>query len=100
MSSTKYTHEIVMEEILIICLIGAIAGWLAGALINFDSGSFLLDILIGIVGGYIGYRLFGSKLNITDNLWVNKVITATAGATILGLIIKLVRGVTRSRRTI
>lgn len=80
-----------MTEILIICLVGAIAGWLAGAIVNSDSGSFLLDILIGIVGGYIGYRLFGTKLNITDNHWVNYVITATAGATILALIIKLIR---------
>ena len=80
-----------MTEILIICLIGGIAGWIAGAIVNSDSGSFLLDILIGIIGGYIGYRLFGHRLNITGNIWVNKIITATAGATILALIIKLVR---------
>jgi len=86
-----------MQEILIICLIGAIAGWIAGAIVDSDIGSFLLDILIGIVGGYIGYRLFGSRLNITDNLWVNKVITATAGATILALIIKLARRAVRAR---
>ena len=86
-----------MQEILIICLIGAIAGWIAGALIDFESGSILLDIVIGIVGGYIGYRLFGSALNITGNHWVNWVITATAGAAILGLIIKLIRRATRGR---
>ena len=80
-----------MQEILIICLIGAIAGWLAGAIVGSVGGSFLLDILIGIVGGYIGYRLFGDKLNITENIWVNKVITATAGAVILALIIMLIR---------
>ena len=88
-----------MEEILIICLIGAIAGWIAGAIINFESGSILLDILIGIVGGYIGYRLFGSSLNITHNIWVNAVITATAGATILGLVIKLLRMAFGARHT-
>ena len=87
-----------MQEILIICLIGAIAGWIAGALIDFDSGSFLLDILIGIIGGYIGYRLFGTKLDITGNIWVNKVITATSGAIILGLVIKLVKTAARPCR--
>ena len=86
-----------MIEILIICIIGGIAGWIAGALVNAETDSFLLDILIGIIGGYIGYRLFGHKLNITGNIWVNKVITATAGAAILALIIKLFRGVTGSR---
>jgi uncharacterized membrane protein YeaQ/YmgE (transglycosylase-associated protein family) len=87
-----------MQEILIICLIGAIAGWIAAMLVDYDSGSFLVDILIGIVGGYIGYRLFGYKLNITDNIWVNKVITATAGAVILALIIKLARRMIRRGR--
>jgi len=85
-----------MQEILIICFIGAVAGWIAGALVNSDSGSFLLDILIGIVGGYIGYRLFGNKLSFTGNIWINKIITATAGATILALIIKLIRRSSRS----
>ena len=87
-----------MQEILIICLIGAIAGWIAGAIIDFDSESIFLDILIGIIGGYIGYKLFGTKLDITGNIWVNKVITATSGAIILGLVIKLIKKVTRSRR--
>jgi uncharacterized membrane protein YeaQ/YmgE (transglycosylase-associated protein family) len=80
-----------MPHILIILLVGAIAGWIAGALVDSDNGSFLLDILIGIVGGYIGYRLFGSKLNITSSVFINEVITSTAGAAILALVIKLIR---------
>ena len=80
-----------MKEILIICLIGAIAGWIAGAIVNYDSPGIFMDILIGIVGGYIGYRLFGTKLNLTDNVWVNNVITSAAGATLLAIIIKVVR---------
>lgn len=82
-----------MPEILIICIIGAIAGWLAGMVVNLESGSFLLDIVIGIVGGYIGYKLFGTKLSITDSHWVNLIITSTAGAAILCLGIKVVRKV-------
>ena len=80
-----------MYEILIICLIGGVAGWLAGVIVNSESDSMLLDIIIGIIGGYIGYRLFGHKLNITSNIWINKIITATVGAAILALAIKLIR---------
>ncbi len=80
-----------MYEILIICLIGGVAGWLAGVIVNSESDSMLLDIVIGIIGGYIGYRLFGNKLNITSNIWINKIITATVGAAILALGIKLIR---------
>ena len=80
-----------MPHIIIILIIGAIAGWLAGALVQEDSNSFLLDIVIGIVGGWLGYRLFGHMLNITDSRFINEVITATAGAAILALGIKILR---------
>ncbi len=83
-----------MQEILIICLIGAVAGWLAGAIVNSEGNSLLLDIVIGIVGGFIGYKLFGSSLNITSNIWINKIIVSTAGAVILALIIKVIRSAT------
>ena len=80
-----------MMEILIICVIGAIVGWLAGVIVNSDSNSLLLDIIIGIVGGYIGYRLFGHKLSITSSPLINTIITATAGAAILAFVIKIIR---------
>ena len=86
-----------MPHLLVIIIIGAIAGWIAGALVDADNSSILLDILIGIVGGFIGYKLFGNMLNITDNVYVNEVITATAGAAILAFIIKLIRRGGRSR---
>ena len=72
-----------MPHILIIIIVGAIAGWLAGVIVDSDSQSFLLDVLIGIVGGYIGYRLFGNMLNFTGYYYINLTITSTAGAVIL-----------------
>ena len=86
-----------MIEILIICVIGGIAGWIAGLLVKSENDSVFVDIIFGIVGGYIGYRIFGSRLNITENIWVNKTITATAGALILSLIIKFVRRILAPR---
>jgi uncharacterized membrane protein YeaQ/YmgE (transglycosylase-associated protein family) len=86
-----YEKHIFMQEILIICLVGAVVGWLAGTIVDSDSNSLLLDIIIGIVGGYLGYKLFGNKLSLTSNHWINYIITATAGAAILALVIKLIR---------
>ncbi len=80
-----------MPHILVIIIIGAIAGWIAGALVQEDSSSFLLDILIGIIGGWLGYRLFGGRLSITGSRLINEVITATAGAAILALGLKIIR---------
>jgi uncharacterized membrane protein YeaQ/YmgE (transglycosylase-associated protein family) len=68
---------------LVVLIVGAIAGWLAGSIVKLENSSFLVDILIGIVGGH--------QLNITSSRIVNEVITATAGASILAFGIKLTR---------
>lgn len=80
---------------LVVIVIGAIAGWLAGVIVDSDSSSLLLDIVIGIVGGFIGYKLFGGMLNLTSSDFLNMIITSTAGAVILALAIKLIRRATR-----
>ncbi len=78
-------------EIIITLIIGAVVGWLASALVDSDNGGLLLDIIIGIVGGYLGYYLFGNKLSLTSSHLVNYIITATAGAAILAFGVKLIR---------
>jgi uncharacterized membrane protein YeaQ/YmgE (transglycosylase-associated protein family) len=84
-----------MPHLLIVIIVGAIAGWLAGMIVDAESQSLLLDIVIGIVGGYIGYRLFGGMLNLTGNHYVDLTITSTAGAVILAIVIKLIRRMVR-----
>jgi uncharacterized membrane protein YeaQ/YmgE (transglycosylase-associated protein family) len=84
-----------MPEILIIIIIGAIAGWLAGMIVDSDSQSFLLDVVIGIAGGYIAYKwIFHGTLQLTHYHYVDATITSTVGAVILALIIKLLRRAT------
>ena len=80
-----------MPHILVILVIGAIAGWVAGSLVQEDNRGFLLDILIGIIGGWLGYRLFGHKLSITGSRLINEIITAIAGATLLSLGLKIIK---------
>jgi uncharacterized membrane protein YeaQ/YmgE (transglycosylase-associated protein family) len=84
-----------MPAWLIMIIVGAIAGWLAGMIVDSESQRLILDILIGIVGGFIGYKLFGGKLNITQSGLLNDIITSTAGAVILALVIKLIRKASR-----
>lgn len=38
--------------------LGALAGWLAGKIMN-DEGSLLRNIIVGIVGGWLGGFLLG-----------------------------------------
>jgi len=81
-----------MPELLIILIVGAIAGWLAGMIVDSDSQSLLLDIVIGIVGGYIAVKwIFHGVLHLTSYRYVDLTITSTVGAVVLALIIKLIR---------
>lgn len=86
---------VALPEWLIIVIIGAIAGWLAGMIVDSDGGGLLLDILLGIVGGYIAVNyIFHGVLNLTGSHYVDLTITATIGAAVLALVIKLIRRAT------
>ena len=79
-----------LESILIWLLIGAVAGWLAGVVVK--GGGFGLpgDIVVGIVGafigGWLGSMLTGSGLN-GFSLW--SMVLAIVGAMLLLWIYRL-----------
>ncbi len=80
-----------LESILIWLLIGAVAGWLAGVVVK--GGGFGLpgDIVVGIVGAFIGGWLFGRLGVFVGAGIIGEILSATAGAVILLLMIKIVR---------
>lgn len=87
---------VVLPEWLIILIIGAIAGWLAGMIVDSDGGGLLLDIVLGILGGWIAVNyIFHGVLHLTGYRFIDLTITATIGAAVLALIIKLIRRATR-----
>lgn len=71
-----------MERIIVILVIGALAGWL-GSIIYKGSGLGILgNIVIGIIGSYVGYWLLG-KLDINLGTgWVGAILTGAVGAII------------------
>ena len=72
-------------------LIGAIAGWLAGQLVQGTGFGLLGDILVGIVGALIAGALFPSLgLHLGGGI-LAAIITATLGAVLLPLIVRLIR---------
>ncbi len=80
------------EGILIIILIGIIAGWLAGKIV--DGGGFGLigDLVVGILGAFIGNWLL-PRLNIHLGFGiVSQIINATLGAIVLLAILRLLGG--------
>jgi uncharacterized membrane protein YeaQ/YmgE (transglycosylase-associated protein family) len=70
-----------MEGLLVAIVIGAIAGWLAGQIMKGSGYGLIGDIIIGIVGGFIGSWLWGVlRLPPIGGFWISAIITATVGA--------------------
>ena len=79
------------ESLLVILLIGAIAGWLAGQIVQGTGFGLIGDIVIGIVGAFIASWLF-PRLGIHLGAGiVAEIIAATIGAILLLVIVRLVR---------
>lgn len=82
-------------NIIIILIVGALVGWLAGLLMR-SGGGILFDIIVGIVGALIAGFLFGGSI-LDSPLSVTAILYSLLGAIILLAIFKLVsRG--RGRR--
>ena len=80
------------ESLLIILVVGLVAGWLAGQIMQGTGFGIIGDLIIGIIGAFIGGWLLpqlGIHLGVGI---VGAIINATIGALILLLIIRLVRG--------
>jgi uncharacterized membrane protein YeaQ/YmgE (transglycosylase-associated protein family) len=80
------------EGLLIILLVGLIAGWLAGQIVAGGGFGLIGDIAIGIVGALIGSWLLPRLGVHVGSGLVSAIIVATIGAIILLLIVGLVRG--------
>ncbi|HKS19941.1 MAG TPA: GlsB/YeaQ/YmgE family stress response membrane protein [Bradyrhizobium sp.] len=83
--------QISNESILVILLVGLIAGWLAGKIVRGTGFGLIGDILVGIAGALVASFLF-PKLGIRLGTGlVSEIIYSAIGAIILLLIVRLVR---------
>tara|TARA_R110002051_G_scaffold1008_2_gene4920 strand:- start:529 stop:783 length:255 start_codon:yes stop_codon:yes gene_type:complete len=80
-----------IESILVIIIIGAIAGWLAGQIVKGFGFGLLGNIVVGIVGAFVAGLIFPAiGLGFGGGI-VAAIIHATLGAVILLFLIKLVK---------
>ena len=79
-----------LYDILVAIVVGAISGWLARAIMN-SKGGLIKNIVLGIVGGFVGRFLFGLlKINFTLSLGpinVATIIVSAIGACIVIFIV-------------
>src|ERR1700674_2370567 len=78
------------ESLLVILIVGLIAGWLAGQIVRGTGFGLVADICIGIIGAFIGAWLL-PKLGIhLGRGIIATIISATIGAVVLLLILWLI----------
>ncbi|HZP79380.1 MAG TPA: GlsB/YeaQ/YmgE family stress response membrane protein [Pseudolabrys sp.] len=79
------------ESIIVILLVGLVAGWLAGKIVQGTGFGLIGDIVIGIVGAFIAAWLL-PRLGISLGTGIIRaIINSTIGAVLLLIIIRLVR---------
>jgi len=79
------------EGLIILLLVGAIAGWLAGMIVTGFGFGLVWNIIIGIVGAFLASWLLPRLGIVIGGGIVAAIINATIGAVILLLIIGLIR---------
>jgi uncharacterized membrane protein YeaQ/YmgE (transglycosylase-associated protein family) len=80
-----------IEAILIILLIGAVAGWLAGLIVRGMGFGLIGNIVVGIVGAFIAAWLLPRIGIVIGGGIVASIINATIGAVVLLVILGLIR---------
>ncbi|MET0302330.1 MAG: GlsB/YeaQ/YmgE family stress response membrane protein [Methyloceanibacter sp.] len=79
--------------IVVALIIGAVAGWLAGIVVEGGGFGLLGNILVGIAGAFLAALLFprlGLGLTLGGGI-VGAILTSTLGAVVLLLIINLLQ---------
>jgi|SRR5271170_4260495 len=80
------------ESLLVIVVVGVIAGWLAGKIVDGGGFGFIGDLAVGVIGAFIGDWLLprvGIHLGVG---MISLIANATIGAIILLVILRLVCG--------
>lgn len=80
------------ESLLVILLVGIVAGWLAGKIVRGTGFGIIGDLFVGIVGAFIGNWLFPRLGFVLGTGVVSAIVNATLGAILLLLVVRLLGG--------
>ncbi|WP_273736119.1 GlsB/YeaQ/YmgE family stress response membrane protein [Mycolicibacterium septicum] len=72
-------------------IIGAIAGWIAGKIVDGGGQGILMNIVVGVIGALVGGFLLSFFLNTAGGGWWFTLFTAILGSVILLWLVGLVR---------
>ncbi len=80
-----------MESLLAILIIGAIAGWLAGLIVKGYGFGLLGNIIVGIIGAFVGTWLLGRMGVSLGGGVAGAIINAVIGAVVILFLLGLIR---------
>jgi uncharacterized membrane protein YeaQ/YmgE (transglycosylase-associated protein family) len=80
-----------IEGILIVIIIGAIAGWLAGQIVRGAGFGLVGNIVVGIVGAFVAGLVLPGVFVIGGSPFIGSIVYATIGAVIVLIVLSLVR---------
>lgn len=78
------------RNLLIFLCIGILAGWLAGKIMKGSGFGLLGDMVVGVIGAFVGGWLFG-QLGIATWGLAGLLVTALVGALVLLFLIRLLK---------
>ena len=81
------------ESILMVLVIGGVAGWIAGLIVRSSGYGIIGDIIVGLIGAFVGnwiVRAFHLALNFGSPL-ADRIIISAAGAVLLMVVVGLLR---------
>jgi uncharacterized membrane protein YeaQ/YmgE (transglycosylase-associated protein family) len=81
-----------LGSIVVWIIIGALAGWLAGLIMRGHGFGLLGNIIVGIIGSFVGGLVF-PLIGISASGFIGETLFAAGGAILLLLVIGLIRRV-------
>lgn len=80
------------ESLLVILIVGIVAGWLAGKIVRGAGFGIIGDLLVGIIGAFIGSWLLPRVGMHLGTGVISSIVNATLGAILLLLVVRLLGG--------
>ena len=77
-------------EIIVTILIGAAAGWLGGMIYKGSGLGLIGNIVVGIIGSFVGYGLLGLLGINLGSGWIGAILTGAIGAIVILVLINLI----------
>ena len=79
------------QSLVVFLLVGLVAGWLAGKILKGSGFGLVGDLIVGVIGSFIGVWIFG-QLGITVGGILGLLVASVVGALVPLYLLRLIKG--------